>query len=65
MGEAFGGDFLSLEEIDLDYEFDASRYFDLSREELPLEAWEAELWFETAPSYSPSRMCITSQTLIF
>nr|XP_010919179.1 uncharacterized protein LOC105043358 isoform X2 [Elaeis guineensis] len=54
MGEAFGGDFLSLEEIDLDYEFDASRYFDLSREELPLEAWEAELWFETAASYPPS-----------
>ncbi|XP_017696594.1 protein TPX2 isoform X2 [Phoenix dactylifera] len=52
MGEAF--DFLSLEEIDLDYEYDASRYFDLSREELPSEAWEAELWFETAASYPPS-----------
>ncbi|PKU72939.1 protein TPX2 isoform X2 [Dendrobium catenatum] len=45
--------FLSLE-VDFDYEFDASRYFDFVREETPSEAWEAEFWFETAGSYPPS-----------
>ncbi|MQM11063.1 hypothetical protein Taro_043966, partial [Colocasia esculenta] len=47
------GDFLSLE-LDLDYEFDASRYFDFSRPESPLAARAAELWFESAGSYPPS-----------
>ncbi|KAL3499460.1 hypothetical protein ACH5RR_038553 [Cinchona calisaya] len=41
-------------EIDLDYEFDAVRYFDFSREESLGEAREAELWFETAASYPAS-----------
>lgn len=41
-------------EIDLDYEFDAVRYFDFSREESLAEAHEAELWFETATTYPPS-----------
>ncbi|KAG7615656.1 putative TPX2 central domain-containing protein [Arabidopsis thaliana] len=41
-------------EIDLEYEFDASRWFDFTREELPLESRAAELWFETAQSYPPS-----------
>uniref|UniRef100_A0A5B7BNU3 TPX2 central domain-containing protein n=1 Tax=Davidia involucrata TaxID=16924 RepID=A0A5B7BNU3_DAVIN len=41
-------------EIDLDYEFDASRYFDFSREESLAEAREAELWFDSAESYPPS-----------
>ncbi|CAK9173123.1 unnamed protein product [Ilex paraguariensis] len=41
-------------EIDLDYEFDAVRYFDFSREESLAEAREAELWFQTARSYPPS-----------
>ncbi|KAJ7952419.1 Protein TPX2 [Quillaja saponaria] len=41
-------------EIDLDYEFDAARFFDFSRNETPAEAHEAELWFETARSYPPS-----------
>ncbi|KAE8671168.1 guard cell S-type anion channel SLAC1-like [Hibiscus syriacus] len=31
-------------EIDLDYEFDAARFFDFTREESPEEAGEAELW---------------------
>lgn len=44
-------------EIDLDYEFDAVRYFDFSREESPAEALQAELWFESAGSYPPSRKC--------
>ncbi|XP_020877670.1 protein TPX2 isoform X2 [Arabidopsis lyrata subsp. lyrata] len=41
-------------EIDLEYEFDASRWFDFTREELSLESRAAELWFETAQSYPPS-----------
>lgn len=41
-------------EIDLDYEFEAARYFDFSREESTAEAREAELWFESAASYPPS-----------
>ncbi|KAK2989143.1 hypothetical protein RJ640_027217 [Escallonia rubra] len=41
-------------EIDLDYEFEAARYFDFSREESPAEAREAEVWFDTAVSCPPS-----------
>ncbi|XVF10726.1 hypothetical protein REPUB_Repub07fG0207400 [Reevesia pubescens] len=41
-------------EIDLDYEFDAARFFDFTREESPAEAREAELWFDSAPSCPPS-----------
>ncbi|XXG76000.1 hypothetical protein AAC387_Pa08g0448 [Persea americana] len=41
-------------EIDLDYEFDASRYFDFTRMESLSEVREAESWFESAGSYPPS-----------
>ncbi|XP_010422156.1 PREDICTED: protein TPX2-like isoform X2 [Camelina sativa] len=41
-------------EIDMEYEFDAARWFDFTREELALESRAAELWFETAQSYPPS-----------
>ncbi|XP_019057240.1 PREDICTED: protein TPX2-like isoform X2 [Tarenaya hassleriana] len=41
-------------EIDLEYEFDAARWYDFSREESPVEARVAELWFQTAQSYPPS-----------
>ncbi|XP_029129480.1 protein TPX2 isoform X3 [Cajanus cajan] len=41
-------------EIDLDYEFDAARFFDFTRPETPAEAHEAELWFQNAASYPPS-----------
>ncbi|XP_077235584.1 protein TPX2-like [Tasmannia lanceolata] len=51
MEDAFDGGFL---EIDLDYEFDAFRYFDFCRGESLSEAQEAELWFVTACSYPPS-----------
>lgn len=47
-------------EIDLDYEFDAARFFDFTREESFPEAREAELWFESAPSYPPSRQPLLS-----
>ncbi|RVX08230.1 Protein TPX2 [Vitis vinifera] len=42
------------QEIDLDYEFDAPQFFDFTRPELSEEAQEAECWFESAESYSPS-----------
>lgn len=42
-------------EIDLEYEFDAARWCDFTREESPSESRVAELWFETAESYPPSR----------
>ncbi|MED6131322.1 hypothetical protein PIB30_008655 [Stylosanthes scabra] len=41
-------------EIDLDYEFDAARFFDFTAQESPLQARLAELWFDTAASYPPS-----------
>ncbi|KAK1565166.1 hypothetical protein Q3G72_020239 [Acer saccharum] len=41
-------------EIDLNYEFDASCFFDFTREESLAEARQAELWFEYAPSCPPS-----------
>ncbi|KAL2516802.1 Cell cycle regulated microtubule associated protein [Abeliophyllum distichum] len=41
-------------EIDLDYEFDAARFFDFSRAESTWEERQAELWFDTAGSYPPS-----------
>ncbi|MCD7446981.1 hypothetical protein HAX54_020759 [Datura stramonium] len=41
-------------EIDLDYEFDAPRYFDLGCEESLPETRQAESWFESAESYPPS-----------
>ncbi|KAF5729918.1 hypothetical protein HS088_TW20G00285 [Tripterygium wilfordii] len=41
-------------EIDLDYEFDAPRFFDFTREESVPEAREFQRWFESAKSYPPS-----------
>ncbi|XP_042396241.1 protein TPX2-like isoform X1 [Zingiber officinale] len=41
-------------EVDLDYEFDAPKFFDLGREETLAEARKVELWFESARSYPPS-----------
>lgn len=46
--------FEACDEIDFDYEFDASRYFDFSRMESFSEMREAEHWFEFAPSDPPS-----------
>ncbi|XP_018454809.1 protein TPX2 isoform X3 [Raphanus sativus] len=45
-------------EIDLEYEFDAARWCDFTREESSLESRVAELWFETAQSYPPSPFAI-------
>lgn len=44
-------------EVDIEYEFDAARYFDFTREESFDEASQAELWFQSAGSYPPSREC--------
>ncbi|XP_068465026.1 protein TPX2-like isoform X1 [Phaseolus vulgaris] len=41
-------------EIDLDYEFDAARFFDFTRPETLEEAHQAQLWFQNAASYPPS-----------
>ncbi|KAF8662198.1 hypothetical protein HU200_056397 [Digitaria exilis] len=41
-------------QVDLDYEFDAPRWFDLAQEEPPLEAAVSQGWFASAPSYPPS-----------
>ncbi|OWM88419.1 hypothetical protein CDL15_Pgr003831 [Punica granatum] len=41
-------------EVDLDYEYDAPRYFDFTREESPAEARQVERWFESAKCYPPS-----------
>lgn len=46
-------------EIDLDYEFDAARYFDFSRAESIAEARQAELWFASAATCPPSRKCFS------
>ncbi|ESQ55063.1 hypothetical protein EUTSA_v10024955mg [Eutrema salsugineum] len=41
-------------EIDLEYEFDASRWYDFTRVESPAESQAAEFWFHSAPSYPAS-----------
>ncbi|XP_019423618.1 PREDICTED: protein TPX2-like isoform X1 [Lupinus angustifolius] len=41
-------------DIDFDYEFDASRFFDFCVQETASQALQAEVWFETAGSYPPS-----------
>ncbi|XP_062073322.1 protein TPX2-like isoform X2 [Humulus lupulus] len=46
------------EEIDLDYEFDAARFFDFNLTETEWEAREAERWFESARGYPPSPFII-------
>lgn len=56
--EDFAGDYFEVSEVDFDYEFDASRFFDFTRPESSLEAQDAERWFESAPSYPPSPFII-------
>ncbi|KAJ0263467.1 Cell cycle regulated microtubule associated protein [Hirschfeldia incana] len=41
-------------EVDMEYEFDAARWFDFTRTESPAESQSAEFWFHSAPSYAPS-----------
>ena len=53
------------EEIDLDYEFDAARFFDFNRTETEWEDRLAESWFESARGYPPSRECSPIALLSF
>ncbi|XP_021754026.1 protein TPX2 isoform X2 [Chenopodium quinoa] len=41
-------------EIDFDYEFDATRFFDFTRPESEAESRFSESWFSRAPDYPPS-----------
>lgn len=50
-GHELWGEFM----IDLDFEFDAPKYVDLSKEESVMQAPLAEKWFDTAKSDPPSR----------
>lgn len=52
--DIFAEDF-SVEEFDIDFEFDAPRFYDFSKPELYSETEETELWFESAGNYPPSR----------
>ncbi|KAG8652820.1 hypothetical protein MANES_06G138800v8 [Manihot esculenta] len=42
------------EVVDIDYEFDAAKYYDFTRPETVFEAQEAERWFEITGYYPPS-----------
>lgn len=53
------------QEVDIDYEFDAARCFNFTREETPAEARRAELWFESAKSYPPSRELLYLRRHVF
>ncbi|CAN7071269.1 unnamed protein product [Brassica oleracea var. botrytis] len=50
---------IEVKEIDMEYEFDAARWYDFTRMELPAESEAAELWFHSAPSYAPSPFVTT------
>ncbi|KAL8256057.1 hypothetical protein R6Q59_031124 [Mikania micrantha] len=45
-------------EIDIDYEFDAVRFFDFTRTESIDDAREAEMWFDSVGSYPPSPFAV-------
>ncbi|KMZ62351.1 hypothetical protein ZOSMA_46G00180 [Zostera marina] len=49
-------------EVDFDYEFDASKCFDFSREETEMEARVAEMWFQTARGHDPSPLVAKTST---
>lgn len=44
--------------IDEDYEFSAPKFFDFIEGETEEEMIKAQLWFDSALSYAPSRMSI-------
>nr|GEW34962.1 protein TPX2 isoform X1 [Tanacetum cinerariifolium] len=45
-------------EIDLDYEYDAVRFYDFTRDETVDEAFQAEMWFESVGSYPHSPVIV-------
>ncbi|WCJ36541.1 Cell cycle regulated microtubule associated protein [Euphorbia peplus] len=48
--------------FDLDYEFDAPKYFDFTRPETDCDIDGAQCWFQTAASHSPSPMVSKPRT---
>ena len=52
---SLSGEVFSFEEFDIDFEFDAPRFYDFSRPELDSETEEIEFWIESAGNYPPSR----------
>ncbi|CAH2073745.1 unnamed protein product [Thlaspi arvense] len=52
--DIFAEEDTSVEEFDIDFEFDAPRFYDFSKPELDSETEETELWFELAGNYPPS-----------
>ncbi|KAL0784061.1 hypothetical protein Bca101_000306 [Brassica carinata] len=52
--DMFAEDPSFVEEFDIDFEFDAPRFYDFSKPELDSETEETELWFESAGNYPPS-----------
>ena len=63
--EEFVTEFYASDEIDLDYEFDAARFYDFTRSETDSEDREAERWFESAGNYPPSRKHFLRTLCIF
>lgn len=55
-GESSGGGVMAMTMIDETYEFSAPRFYDFSKGESEEDIRKAELWFDTALSYAPSRM---------
>ena len=55
MDESSGTTVTMIDEL---FEFSAPRFFDFMKGESEEETRKAELWFETALSYAPSRMFI-------
>lgn len=51
-------------EFDIDFEFDAPRFYDFSRPELDSETQDIEIWFQYAGNYPPSRK-IHAKNFIF
>ncbi|XP_023637690.1 uncharacterized protein LOC17884389 [Capsella rubella] len=56
--DIFAQDF-SVEEFDIDFEFDAPRFYDFSKPEHHSETEETKLWFESAGNYPPSPFSLT------
>lgn len=53
-------------EFDIDFEFDAPRFYDFSRPELYSETEEIEIWFQSSGNYPPSRKNThSSSTILF
>lgn len=62
MDESSGATTTIVDEL---YEFSAPRFFDFIKGELEEETRKAELWFETALTYAPSRMFYFSFSFLF